>query len=162
VLADGLRVIGAVFELIKHNLGALGRALLQDDGGLAIVQARTAQIGAQGNVAIAGDKMQLVAALLMSASRVHCPRPISANRAKGPTEDALRGHTLRSVFPATEPAQGGVRLDLSDECLGGGDVPEGFGDKGMGHLEVRLGGAARSPSIRSLGPASPSLVARKL
>lgn len=62
VLADGLRVIGAVLELIKHGLGALCHALLQDDGGLAVVHARAAQISAQGDVTIASDQMQLVAA----------------------------------------------------------------------------------------------------
>ena len=38
-----------------------------------------------------------------------------------------------------EPMSTWIGLELSDERLGRGDVPERFGDKGMRHLEMRFG-----------------------
>jgi hypothetical protein len=57
---------------------------------------------------------------------------------KSSAKRAFVWHAAGALFPAAEAAQSGVLLELSDERFGRGNVPEGFGDESLSHLQARL------------------------
>jgi len=55
---------------------------------------------------------------------------------EGAAKSALIRHAAGAVMPAAEATHGGILAQRPNQGFGGGDVPNGFGNEGLGKLET--------------------------